>query len=366
MVERIVVARGLRHPWGVAFLPGGDFLVTEKDGGMQRVSTAGRLRAVAGIPADLDNRRQTPTDNSGLFGIAVHPEFARNRLLYLAYSARGDGGTTTKLLRARLTPDARGGDRLVDVRTLFEALPRRADRYHYGGGLLIVGAHLYLTVGERHFHERDNPALPVSQDPRDRRGKVFRFLLDGSAPADNPRFGAGAVPGLYALGVRAAQGLAVEPGTTRIWFTEHGPVGGDELNVLVAGANYGWPVRTAGRYRDADYRPVSPQPGAAATPAPPHRDPAYVWRDRTVAPTGLTFYTGTEFPEWRRSLLVAGLGRGHLMRFTLADGRVGAVEYLLEDAPMRLRAVAQAPDGALYVLTDEVDGKLIRLARRRE
>lgn len=348
----IEVARGLKHPWGMAFLPDGAFIVTEKDGGLKRVDASGAIINISGLPGDVDNVRQDPRDNSGLFDVALHPRFAANRLLYLAYASKGEGGTTTKLIRARLT-----GSRLDDVRTLFEATPRSGDRFHYGGGLLVTAEHVYLTVGERHYNERDNPPVPVAQDPTDRRGKIYRFDLDGRPARGNPDFGPAAPPGLFALGIRAAQGLALEPGTGRVWFSEHGSIGGDEVNVLKSGANYGWPVRTAGGYRNSDYRP----PAINAIFA----DPAWSWTDRTVAPTGLAFYTGgTAFPEWRGDLLVAGLRRGYLMRLDVEDGRVRGIEYLLEDRPVRLRNVKQAPDGRLYLLTDEANGRLLRLERQ--
>lgn len=350
-VATIEVARGLKHPWGMAFLPHGRILITEKDGGLKLVGSTGKIEDIAGLPADIDNVRQNPRDNSGLFDVALHPRFADNRLVYLAYASKGDGGSTTKLVRARLE-----GSRLVDVRTLFEAAPRSLDRFHYGGGLLVTGEHLYLTVGERHYNERDNPPMPVAQDPADRRGKIYRFDLDGRPARGNPDFGQSAPPGLYAIGVRAAQGLALQPGTGRVWFSEHGSIGGDEVNRLEAGANYGWPVRTSGSYRNSDYRP--PAVDARFT------DPVWSWTDRTVAPTGLAFYTGDAFPEWRGDLLVAGLRRGYLMRLDVEGDRVRGVEYLLEDRPVRLRNVKQGPNGAIYLLTDEADGRLLRLERR--
>lgn len=346
--EQTVVASGLSHPWSLAFLPDGGMLVTEKNGGLVRIDAAGRRSAVAGLP-DLDNRRLNPIDNAGLFDLVLHPDFRRNGLLYLSYSASGDGGSTTRLVRARLD-----GDQLRDLSILFEATPRSCERFHYGGGL-VIGADgmLYLTVGERVFMEGSQPDHPFAQDPRDRRGKVYRFTLDGAPAPGNPDFGAGAVPGLYALGIRAAQGMTLHPETGDIWFTEHGPVGGDEINRLASGANYGWPNVTAGRFRDATYRP-RPLPEGAAT-----ADPVHVWTDRTVAPTGLTFYSGDAYPAWRGDLFVTGLGRGFLMRLDMEGGRIAGVDYLIEG--LRLRNVRQGPDGRLYLLTDEADGRIIRL-----
>lgn len=342
-----VVASGLSHPWSMAFLPDGHMLVTEKDGGLMRVDPDGRVTPITGIP-DLDNRRLSPIDNSGLFDIALHPDFARNGRLFLTYSAGGDGyGATTRLLSARLE-----SDRLLDAQVLFEATPRSDERFHYGGGLLIGPDRLlYLTVGERFFMEGAQPAFPVAQDVGDRRGKIYRFTLDGQPAPGNPDFGPGAVPGLYAMGIRAAQGLALSPDGA-IWFSEHGPVGGDEVNMLVPGANYGWPTVTAGRFRDQRYHPQALS-GAV------YIDPVYTWTDRTVAPTGMTFVTSGAFPAWKGDLLVAGLGQGFLMRLDIESGRVRDVEYLMRG--IRLRNVRQGPDGNLYLLTDEADGRVIRL-----
>jgi glucose/arabinose dehydrogenase len=353
-IDLVTVATGLRHPWSMAFLPGGDFLVTEKDGGFVRVTGTGTLVPLAGAPADLDNVRQLAGDNSGLFDVVLHPRFADTRRLYFAYAAKGADGATTRLATARLVDD-----RLVETTTLFEATPRSTVRHHYGGGLLIGrDGFLYLTIGERFFHERDNPALPAAQDPGDRRGKIYRFTLEGAPAPGNPDFGPQAVPALYATGVRAAQGLAQDPESGRIWMTDHGPVGGDELNVLEAGANYGWPIATAGRYRNADYTPGRTLPGAT------YRAPAWAFTDRTVAPAGLVVYTGTDFPEWRGDLIVAGLSRGYLLRADVEGGRIVGVHDLMNEPRVRLRNVKQGPEGALYALTDERDGRLLRVRRR--
>lgn len=346
-VEPVAVATGLRHPWSVAFLPSGDFLVSEKDGGLVRVKPDGAVVRIGAMPADLDNVRQDPRDNSGLFDVALHPDFAINGKVYMAYASKGDGGATTRLISGRLADD-----RLEDQETIFDALPRSADRFHYGGAVLITGGFLYLSVGERHFNERDNPALPSAQDPHDRRGKIYRFTLDGALapPASSPH-------DWFACGVRATQGMTAHPETGEIWFTDHGSVGGDEINVLRPGANYGWPVRTSGAYRNADYTPEKVLAGAA------YADPAHDWRDQTVAPTGLCFYDGSEFPEWRGNLLVAGLSRGNLVRAEIAGERVVRSEFLMRAGPVRLRNVKVSPAGLIYAVTDEPNGRLLRLAR---
>lgn len=349
-VETVPVATGLRRPWSMAFLPQGDFLISEKEGGLVRVTPGGGKYPIAGMPDDLENAAQGRGDNVGLFDVVLHPDFARNHRIYFTYTSRGAGGTTTRLSTARLLDD-----RLVDVRPLFDATPRSSERFHYGGGLLIDRhRHLYMTVGERHFRESSNPPLPVSQDPTDRRGKIYRFNLDGRPARGNPDYGTGAVPGIYALGIRSAQGLA-QAADGRIWMSEHGATRGDEINLLRPHANYGWPVHTAGRHRDAGYVPQTLS-GAVYTA------PAWTWTDRTIAPAGLAAYSGKQFPEWRGDLLLAGLSTGNLLRIDLQGDRIVGEEVLLTG--IRLRNVKQAPDGIIYLLTDESDGRLLRLERR--
>ncbi|MGO1070395.1 PQQ-dependent sugar dehydrogenase [Lysobacter sp. CA199] len=350
-VDTTTVATGLKHPWSMAFLPGGDFLVSEKEGGFVRVTADGTKFPIAGMPSDIDNVRQTRADNSGLFDVVLHPDFLQNRRLYFSYASKDPTGSTTRLSTALLVDDG-----LVDIQVLFDATPRSGERFHYGGGLLIDRhRRLYLTVGERHYHERDNPPMPAAQDPASRHGKIYRFTLDGQPAAGNPDFGADAVPGLYATGIRAAQGLAQASDSDRIWMSEHGPVGGDEINILRPRANYGWPVKTAGVYRDREYNPQS-LPGAIYTA------PAWIWKDRTVAPTGLTVYSGSQFPQWRGDLIMTGLGSGHLMRVDLDGERVVGVDYLIGGT--RFRNVKQAADGNLYALTDEPEGRILRLERK--
>jgi glucose/arabinose dehydrogenase len=348
-VKPALVASGLRHPWSLAFLPEGGFLVTEKDGGLVRIAMDGTQQAVQGLPTDLDNRRlHDPRDNSGLFDVVLDTGFAETRRLYLSYSSAGAGGTTTRLVAARLV-----GAELRDVDVLFDALPRTPDRFHYGGALLLHGEHLYLTVGERHFDESANPPLPAAQDPHDRRGKVYRFTRDGRlAPPPES-----APHGWYASGIRASQGMALHPGTGQIWFSDHGPVGGDELNVLHPGANYGWPIRTAGRYRNAGYVPARTLTAATYT------EPVHVWLDQTVAPTGLCFCAGPRHADWHGHLLVAGLGRGHLLRMVVEGTRVVFSQALMREYRVRLRNVKLSPAGVLYVVTDEAQGRLLRLDR---
>ena len=210
---------------------------------------------------------------------------------------------------------------------------------------------LYLTIGERYYNEKDQPLVPIAQDLTDKRGKIHRLNEDGSIPEDNPDFGEEAIPSIYAIGIRAAQGITQNKATGEIWFSEHGSMQGDELNLLKAGANYGWPLQTTGTYRNQDYEP--PKIGDQNLMEPHH-----FWL-QTIAPTGLVFYTGKEFNAWKGNLILSGLSRGSLWRIQLEGTSVVSVEELFVHDRVRSRKVALSPNGALYMLTDEGNGKLI-------
>ncbi len=234
------------------------------------------------------------------------------------------------------------------------AEPYTNERVHYGGGMLFGNdGKLYFTIGERLFTEKDEPALPIAQNIEDKRGKIYRINADGTIPKDNPDFGAKATPGLYAKGIRAAQGLTLEASTNKIWFSEHGTHQGDEINVLKAGANYGWPMKTTGKYRFAEFAP-KPIPENIYT------EPVWSWL-QTVAPTGLHFYSGNEFAAWNHHLLIGGLSRGSLWRLTVENETIKSAEELFANDRLRIRKVAQSPLGKLYILSDELNGKLIRV-----
>jgi aldose sugar dehydrogenase len=347
----VTVMDSLRRPWGMAFLSDDEALISEKEGDLLRVNLRTRSkRPVRGFPRDMADSIGAYGfgDNTGKFDVAVDPDFAKTGIVFLAYAAKSGSGKTTKVVRARLR-----GDSLHDVQPILVATPFTPERYHFGGGLQIGhDSMLYVTVGGRLFSEGDEPALPISQDLGDRRGKIYRFRRDGTVPSDNPTFGPGSVPGLFAIGIRASQGLAVHPITHDVWFTEHGTHQGDEINVLRAGANYGWPLKTTGRYRDTTYSPPAPRG--------PLTDPVWSW-PHTVAPTGPAFYTGAEFPTWTNSLFVGGLSRGSLWRMTVRDQQVVAAEELFVNERSRIRKVVQSPSGALYLLTDAVDGRVLQV-----
>lgn len=350
--EKEIVLENLKRPWSIAFLTEEEALVAEKEGDLVKVNLATKQKVIIkGFPDDRTGKRvEYSGENDGLFEVLIDPNFNENKFVYVSYAARNEQGTTTKIIRGVLENDS-----LSRIQTLFTATPYTSERYHYGGGMTFGrDGKLYFTVGERLFREIDEPAQPIAQNVEDKRGKIYRLNPDGSVPKDNPDFGANAVPGLYALGIRAAQGITIEPETNKIWFSEHGTFQGDEINVLKARANYGWSIKTTGKYRSADYVPPQPAKETVFT------DPAWFWL-QTVAPTGLVFYTGDEFPLWKNDLFVAGLAKGSLWRFKIEGETIKSVEELFVENRVRLRKVAQSPTGKLYVLTDEMNGKVIRI-----
>lgn len=340
-----VVLDQLKSPWSIAFITNTDALISEKEGALLRVNLTDKSKTVVeGFPDDLANVRigdPKRAGNNGIFDVVLDPHFVSNNLVYVAYSASQGSAFTTKVIRGELN-----GTTLSNVETLLVASPfTENERYHYGGGLIFgPDGKLYITVGERLFTEAGQPRIPIAQNLADKRGKIYRLNPDGSIPTDNPNFGEGAVPGLYAVGIRAAQGLTVHPKTGEIWFSEHGTHQGDEINKLTAGANYGWPVKTTGEYRYADYKP----PAMEATEFTP---PVWYWR-HTVAPTGLTFYSGDEFPLWDGDLLVPGLSIGSIWRADFDNGEIVGLESLFVNDRARTRKIKQSPNGALYMLTD--------------
>ena len=350
--EKIVVLEGLKHPWSICFLSEKDALITEKDGHLIRADIPQKTKTIIkGFPSDLADsiRVKDRRDNSGIFEVISHPEFTENNLIYFSYAAQNEKGTTTKVVQATLRDDS-----LSNLKTIFLAEPFSSDLFHYGGGMTFgLDGKLYFMIGERLYNEGDEPPLPIAQDLSDKRGKIYRFNSDGTIPPDNPDFGTDAVEGLYAIGIRAAQGITLNPEDGSIWFSEHGSTQGDELNLLQAGANYGWPIKTTGKYRNSDYEPPEIE-GAEYT------SPKHYWL-QTIAPTGLVFYQGKEFPKWKGDIILAGLSRGSLWRIRLADHTVTSLEELFINDRVRSRKVAISPAGKLYMLTDESNGKLIEI-----
>lgn len=339
-----VVASGLVEPWGLALLPDGNWLVTERPGRMRIITPAGALgEPISGLPA-VDARGQ-----GGLLDVAVGPTFAQDRLIYWSYAEPRDGGNGTAVARGRLSNDGR---RVEDVQVIFRALPTYDGALHYGSSLAFDGAgHIYITLGERSVAE----VRPQAQQLNSHMGKIIRVNLDGSVPADNPFVGReGALPEIWSLGHRNVQGVAWGP-DDHVWTMEHGTRGGDELNRPDAGRNYGWPVIAYG----IEYRGGPINEGITAREG--MEQPVYYW-DPVIAPGGMTFYDGAMFPGWRGNLLVAALKEKHIARLVLENGRVVGEERLMTDLGERVRDVAVGPDGAVWAITDEENGKLVRLA----
>ena len=336
------VTAGLEHPWSMAFLPDGRLLVTERPGRLRIIKDGALLaQAVAGLPP-IEARGQ-----GGLLDIALHPHFAENGWVYFSYTARGTGGVGTEVFRARLD-----GDRLIDGRVIFRMLPKLEGGRHFGSRLLFDRAgFLYITLGDRGEQDR-------AQRLEQHAGKIIRLKDDGSLPADNPLTGqAGARPEIFSLGHRNVQGAALHPASGHIWTHEHGPQGGDEINIVHPGINYGWPVITYGveYVIGTKIGEGSEKPGMA--------QPLYKWVP-SIAPSGMAFYTGEAFPQWKGNLFVGSLKFGMLVRLSLDGERVVGEERLLTGIG-RVRDVRQGPDGFIYLLTDAPDGKLLRLEPAR-
>lgn len=343
-VELTRIAGPLDHPWALAFLPDGAFLVTERPGRLLLFPAPGaRAVAVAGVPAVWAEGQ------GGLLDVAVDPQFASNGLIYLVYSEAGDGGAGTAVARGRLV---RTADRasLADTRVIFRQTPKTAGGNHFGARLAFApDGRLFVTLGER------NLGAPA-QDPATTLGKVVRIEPDGSIPADNPFVAtAGARPEIWSLGHRNIQGAAIEPTSGHLWIVEHGARGGDEVNVPLAGLNYGWPVITHG----VDY---SGAPIGIGASAPGMEQPITYWTP-SIAPSGLTFYKGPVFPLWQGDAFVGALAARMLVRLDLNRGVIVGQERMLEHRIGRIRDVRTGPDGALWLLTDEDQGALWRLTR---
>jgi aldose sugar dehydrogenase len=334
------IARGLEHPWALAFLPDGRLLVTERPGRLRLVNREGRLSApLAGVP------RVFARGQGGLLDVVLDPRFADTRLVYLSYAEPGEGRTAgTAVARGRLDT---GG--LEDVQVIYRQQPKVRCSKHFGSRLVFApDGTLFVTQGER-FDYADQ-----AQDLSSGLGKLVRIHPDGSVPRDNPFVGrAGAQPEIWSYGHRNIQSAALHPETGQLWVVEHGARGGDELNRVEAGKNYGWPVIGYGvHYWWTKIGEGTAKPGM--------EQPVYYW-DPVIAPSGMAFYTGDAFPGWQGSLLIGSLRPGLLVRLTMEDGRVTGEERYLADLDERIRDVRQGPDGLVYLLTDNREGRLLRV-----
>jgi glucose/arabinose dehydrogenase len=339
-----VVAEGLEHPWGLALLPDGSMLVTERPGRLRRVTADGAISApLSGVPPVFARGQ------GGLLDLALSPDFARDRMVYFSFSEPGEGGAGTAVARGRL-----GEKGLEGTQVIWRQQPKVQGANHWGSRLVFArDGTLYVTLGDRASHRELVQPLTTTI------GKTVRINPDGSIPRDNPFVGKdGALPEIWSYGHRNLQGAALHPQTGQLWTLEHGAQGGDELNHPQAGRNYGWPVITYG----VEYSGVKIGEGTAK---PGMEQPVYYW-DPVIAPSGAVFYTGSAFPQWQGSLLIGSMRPGGLVRLAFDEsGRVTREERYREgELRARIRDVVQAADGSLYVLTDSDEGQILRLAPR--
>ena len=334
----VTLTTGLEHPWGMAFLPDGRILITERPGRL-RLFADGVLHPepITGLPPIAQHGQ------GGLLDVALHPDFANNGLVYLAFAMRDADGVGTSVGRGRLE-----GHRLVDGRKLFDLLPRSNTGRHFGSRLVFDRhGNLFVTLGDRGDRSR-------AQDLGDHAGSVIRITADGLVPSDNPFVDRADVrPEIYSFGHRNLQGAILESETGELWTHEHGPQGGDEINIIHPGRNYGWPVITYGKEYGTGF-------DIGTTHKEGMEQPLHYWVP-SIAPSGMAFYTGDRFPEWRGNLFVGSLKFRLLVRLELDGDKVVHEERLLKDRLGRIRDVRNGPDGYLYLLTDEPDGKLVRL-----
>jgi glucose/arabinose dehydrogenase len=334
------VASGLEHPWGLEILPDGRILVTERPGRLRIVARDGRVSPpLTGVPTVFAKGQ------GGLLDVALDPAFARNRVIYLSYAEPGAGGTAgTAVARARLNDAG-----LDSVRVIYQQQPKVTGGNHFGSRIVFRGdGTMFITQGERFDYRQQ------AQDLNSLLGKVVRINPDGTVPKDNPFVGRGdARPEIWSYGHRNMQGAAIEPATGRFWTIEHGAAGGDELNHPEAGKNYGWPVITYG----IDYNGRRIGIGAVKEGM---EQPVFYW-DPVIAPSGMTFYTGNAFPGWKGDMFVGSMNPGCLVRLVIKNGQVALEERYLGDLHERIRDVQEGADGLLYLITDNSNGRVLRV-----
>jgi glucose/arabinose dehydrogenase len=343
----VTVASGLDHPWGLAFLPEGRMLVTERPGRLRIVSMDGKIsEPIGGVP-EVAARGQ-----GGLLDVVLDPKFTDNRLVYLSYSEPGTddmgrAGNGTAVARARLE-----GQRLADLKVIFRQQPKVNSTAHFGSRLAFArDGRLLVTLGERYSRREDAQTLDTHH------GKVVRINPDGTVPTDNPYVArAGALPEIWNIGHRNMQGAAIHPATGELWSHEDGPQGGDELNIELPGRNYGWPVITYGREYVTGLKIGE---GATRADVEP---PLKVWIP-SIAPSGMAFLTSDRYPGWKGNLFIGALAGQALVRLELDGRKVVSEERLLQSLGERIRDVRQGPDGWLYLLTDDDNGRILRIER---
>jgi aldose sugar dehydrogenase len=344
VVRAETVARGLNHPWGLAFLPDGRMLVTERPGTLRLVDKDGTLsEPIAGVPTVFARGQ------GGLLDVAIDPRFAENNTIYLSYSEPGEGNTAgTSVARGRLS-----NGRLEDVRVIYQQQPKLAGAGHFGSRIVFArDGSIYVTQGDRQAYRDRAQDLSMGQ------GKIVRINPDGSIPKDNPFVNRpGARPEIWSYGHRNLQGGVLHPETGQLWTVEHGARGGDELNHPEAGKNYGWPVINYGiDYNGSKIGETTETEGM--------EQPVYYW-DPVIAPSGMIFYTGDVYSGWKGNLLIGSMTPGGLVRLTMDNGRVVREDRYLGDLKERIRDVQQGPDGYVYVITDSADGRILRVVPER-
>jgi glucose/arabinose dehydrogenase len=351
--EVVTVAEGLDKPWGLTFLPGGKMLVTEKAGRLRVVTPDGKLsEPVAGLPA-VDNRGQ-----GGLLDIALDPRFASNQLIYWSYTEpAAEDANNTAVARGKFVDGA--APRVDEVKVIYHQAPSLKSTLHYGGRLVFAGdGTLFVTQGERSI----TPGRMQAQQMDSLLGKIVRINSDGTIPKDNPFVGKeGVRPEIWSLGHRNVEAATLNPATGELWEVEHGTRGGDEINISRKGKDYGWPTIAYG----IEYQGGPITDGITAKDG--MEQPIYYW-DPVIAPSGMVFYTGNLFPAWKGSLFIGGLATTNLVRLDVKGDQIVGEERLLKDLQPkaeRIRDVRQGPDGAIYVLTDNTAGRILKLVPRK-
>jgi aldose sugar dehydrogenase len=358
--EVTVLAKGLAKPWAVEPLPNGDLLITEKTGQLRIVSAQGEIGEPIGglLPVGSGGLSATSGQGGlppiaargqgGLLDVALSPDFAKDQTIFWSFSEQREGGSGTSVARGKLTDDRKN---LEQVRVIFRAMPTYNNGLHFGSRLAFGSDNmLYITLGDRF----DQPNRPKAQQLDTHLGKIIRIDPSGSVPADNPFADqSGAMPEVWTIGHRNIQSSAFDE-QGQLWTVEMGPQGGDELNRIEKGKNYGWAVVTFGQEYSGEPIPD------AVTSREGYEDPVYYW-DPVIAPSGAQFYTGNAFPAWRGSLFIGSLKERRLVRLVIKDNRVTGEEHLLTDRGQRIRDVRQGPDGALYIVTDETNGELWKI-----
>ena len=337
-----VITSNLDHPWGLAFLPDGSFLVTERGGTLNLISPKGKLKKIAGVP------KVWAKGQGGLLDVAVDTAFTQNSTIYLTYSQSSDDGKKAGTALARAELSLLGKPKLRNVKVIFSQGNKTGSGVHFGSRIVLAPYNkLFITVGDRGDRRR-------AQDPFDHAGSTIRIYRDGSVPSDNPfADGKRGLPEIWSVGHRNPQGAIWNPVTNSLWTIAHGARGGDEVNHPEAGKNYGWPVISYGRnYRGSQIGEGTHKPGM--------EQPVYFW-DPSIAPSGFAFYNGDAFPNWKGNLFVGALKYQLLARLELTNGKIKKEERIFTGVFGRIRDVRQGPEGFLYLLTDESPGRLIRV-----